>query len=176
MSLSMLKGTTDPTETDMKYYRLLTAWHKHDGIDFDMIDSHDKTSAVRDTSKRQTLVARLKERLNNSKNMVLIIGKTTRLDSDWVPFEIRYAVDSCKIPIIAAYPNYNSCLNPEKFRHLWPVDLESRIDNNTARVIHVPFKKEPLKAAISKFSQKALPPNSLSYWSRETYQKWRLIK
>lgn len=170
------EGTSDPTETDMKYYRLLTAWHEHDGIDFNMINSHDKTAAVRDTSKRQTLISRLKERLNNSKNMVLIIGETTRLDNDWVPFEVRYAVDSCEIPIIAAYPDYNSILAPAKLRTLWPAALKTRIDDETARVIHVPFKKEPLKAAISKFSHNNLPQGSLVIWTRETYREWGLIK
>ena len=171
------EGTSDPTETDMKYYRLLTAWHENDGIDFDMINSHEKTSAVRDTSKRRTLRARLKERLNHSKNMVLIIGKSTHLDNDWVPFEIRYAVDSCEIPIIAAYPGYNAILAPtRRLRALWPAALETRIDSDTARVIHVPFKKEPLKAAIKKFSHGNLPQGSLTYWTREMYQRWGLIK
>lgn len=114
------EGTSDPTETDMKYYRLLTAWHEHEDIDFDMINSHDKTAAVRDTSKRQTLEARLKERLNNSKNMILIVGDRTRFDNDWVPFEITYAVDTCKIPIIAAYPGYETITAPNQLRNLWP--------------------------------------------------------
>ena len=37
------------------------------------------------------------KRLSNSKNMVLIVGKTTRNDRDWVPFEIEQAVDYYKI-------------------------------------------------------------------------------
>ena len=32
--------------------------------------------------------APLPERLRNSRNMVLIVGETTRFDTDWVPFEI----------------------------------------------------------------------------------------
>ena len=169
------EGTSDPTETDMKYYRLLTAWHKNDGIDFDMINSHEKTSAVRDTSKRQTLIARLKERLNNSKNMVLIIGETTRLDNDWVPFEIQYAVDSCEIPIIATYPGCDIILEPNKLQPLWPLALKNRIEKKSARVIHVPFKKEPLKAAISKFSHDNLPKGGRSFWTEEVYRDWGLI-
>ena len=52
------------------------------------------------------------ERLNNSKNMVLIIGPTTRFDTDWVPFEIGYAVDYRKIPTIATYIGYDWILAP----------------------------------------------------------------
>lgn len=97
-------GTTDPTASDIKYYRMLKAWHEHDDIEFEFINSHDKVAGVRDTSTGATLRRSLVERLNKSKNMVLIIGSTTRFDTDWVPFEIGYAVDACKIPIIATYP------------------------------------------------------------------------
>ncbi len=71
---------------------------------FIFVNSHDKSSAVGDSIKNTTLERVLKERLRNSKNMILIIGKTTKEDRDWVPLEISYAVDTCEIPIIAAYP------------------------------------------------------------------------
>ena len=95
--------TSDPTESDMKYYNLLRAWHVREDSDFEFVNSHEKTSAVRDTSKKSTLRERLVTRLRNSKNMILIIGSGTKTDDDWVPFEIQYAVDECHMPIIAAY-------------------------------------------------------------------------
>ena len=104
--------------------------------------------------------------------MVLIIGDTTKFDDDWIPFEIQYAVDSCKIPIIAAYPDYEWILEPGDLRSLWPESLETRIDNKSARVIHMPFKKEPLRAAITRFSHNDLPKGGLSYWKAEVYEKW----
>ena len=36
-------GTDDPTASDMKYYRMLMAWHEHDKIDFRFINSHEKS-------------------------------------------------------------------------------------------------------------------------------------
>jgi hypothetical protein len=169
-------GTSVPIDTDMKYYRLLQAWHEHEHIEFNLINSHDKTAAVRDSSKKETLKGRLRERLNNSKNMLLIIGDTTKLDRDWIPFEISYAVDTCNIPIIAAYPSYESILNPASHRSEWPAALAERIDNETAKVIHIPFKKEPIKDAISQFDHNNLPKSSLSYYSRETYEGWGIIQ
>jgi hypothetical protein len=44
--------------------------------------------------------------------MLLIIGDSTRLDRDWVPFEIEYAVDSCNIPLIIAYTDFNTITVP----------------------------------------------------------------
>jgi hypothetical protein len=170
------EGNSDPTETDMKYYRMLQAWHEHDKIEFTLINSHDKASAVRDSSKRETLRRSLLERLRNSRNMMLIIGNTTRLDSDWVPFEIAQAVDTYELPIIAAYPAYSYINNPLGLRSLWPTALAERIDNNTAHVIHVPFRKEPIKDAISQFDHDKYPPGGgLGYYSDEAYISWGLL-
>lgn len=169
------KGTDVPTDSDIKYYNLMKAWTAKTDDEFTMINSHDKAWAVRDSSKRATLRASLLERLRNSKNMVLIIGETTLFDTDWIPFEISSAVDKYEIPIIAAYPSYDSILNPALLRPVWPKALADRIDNNTARVIHIAFKKDPISAATDQFDHNNPPSGPLSYYSREAYQTWGLI-
>jgi hypothetical protein len=168
-------GTDVPTDSDIKYYNLMKAWTEKDDDDFTMINSHDKASSVRDSSKKATLKASIQERLRNSKNMVLIIGKTTRFDMDWVPFEIGQAIDSYKIPIIAAYLNYDYILAPDQLRVLWPSALATRIDNKTARVIHIPFKKEPLSDAIGQFNHENIPRSPLAYYGRDAYVGWGLL-
>lgn len=162
-------GTSDPTASDMKYYNLLRAWHGDEDCDFYMVNSHEKAAAVRETSSRQRLRDVLAERLRNSKNMVLILGKTTRFDIDWVPFEIAYAVDECEIPIVATYPGFAYIQNPQSHAAEWPQALAQRIANETARVIHIPFKREPLRDATSQFTHAAPPKTSVSYYSREAY-------
>jgi hypothetical protein len=169
------QGTNLPGKSDMDYYNLMKAWAAKTDDDFTMINSHDKASSVRDSSKKTTLIASLQERLRNSKNMVLIIGDTTRLDTDWVPFEIEQAVDTYEIPIIAAYPDYGPILEPANFSTLWPTALADRINNKTAKVILIPFKKAPLMAAIDQFTHDKLPKSSLSYYGRESYVSWKLI-
>ena len=169
------EGTNVPIDSDFKYYNLLKAWTAKTDDDFSMIDSHEKSAAVRDSSKKETLRTRLKERLQNSKHLLIIIGDTTKKDRDWVPFEIEYAIDDCDIPIIAVYTGYECILSPEDLSHLWPIALKERIDNETARVIHIPFKKEPIKAAISQFGHNNPPKSALSYYRREVYEKWGLI-
>ena len=108
--------------------------------------------------------------------MVLIVGKTTRFDTDWVPFEITQAVDTFEIPIIAAYTEYEYITMPPELEAWWPKALADRIRNGTARVIHVPFKKEPLKAAIDQFDHDNLPTGALNYYERQAYVRWGLIK
>lgn len=171
------EGNSDSSQSDMKYYRMLTAWHANDSFDFKINNSHDKVSAVRDTSSRETLRNSLRERLGNSCNMLLIIGDKTRNDTDWIPEEITYAIDTCKIPIIAAYPGYDTILNPVALRHLWPASLSARIDSNTASVIHIPFRQLPIDDAIKQFNHDNLPKGGgLGAYSADTYRGWGLKK
>ncbi len=170
------EGTNIPIDSDIKYYNLMKAWTEKANDDFSMINSHEKTSAVRDSSKRETLRVRLKERLRNSKNMVLIIGPTTKNDKDWVPLEIEYAIDNCDLPIIVAYTGYESVLAPDKLSHLWPEALKKRINDGKASCIHIPFKKQPLKDAISQFSHNNKPiGGSLGVYSKEAYAAFGII-
>ena len=169
--------TTEPTESDIKYYNLLKAWRVRQDNDFSFINSHDKTSAVRDSSKRATLEASLKSRLNNSKNMILVIGGTTKEDTDWVPFEIRYAVDRCQISIIAAYTGYDYILDPASLSSLWPTALSTRIREGAAHVIHIPFKQAPLSDAVGRFDHTNFPNNgALGCYSRDAYISWGIIR
>lgn len=171
-------GTTDPTASDIKYYNTIKMWSANKKVDFTLINSHEKTAAVRDSSSKETLRRALVTRLNNSKHMVLVLTKTTKNDTDWVPFEIAHAVDTCKIPIIAVYPDYEYILEPAALADYWPAALASRIANGTARVIHIAFKMPPILDAIEQFgiSNTTYPLNGYGFYNRETQVKWGLIK
>jgi len=170
-------GQTDPTASDIKFYNLIKAWTEREDDDFSIINSHDKTAAVRDSSFRETLRTRLVTRLNNSKHLLLILGKTTKEDTDWVPFEIRHAIDKCKIPVIAAYTEiFGPILYPTTSSNIatyWPAALKSRIENKTAGVIHIPFKKAAIKAATAYFDPTNFPKGgALGWYTKETYEGW----
>lgn len=169
-------GTTEPGESDYTYYNLLKAWHVREESDFEFVDSHEKTAALRDGYTRAALRERLVTRLRNSKNLILIIGPTTREDRDWVPFEIEYAIDKCGLPIIATYTRYSAITEPAKWASLWPPSLAQRIRANSARVIHIPFKQKPLAAAVGQFSiHDKLPTSPLAYYGADAYRNWGLI-
>jgi MTH538 TIR-like domain (DUF1863) len=160
--------------SDIDYYNLLCAWDANKNHDFKIVNSHEKASAVRDNSKKSTLRASLLERLRNSRNMVLIVGKTTRLDTDWVPFEIEKAVDEYKIPIIVAYTVFTDAIrDPGALSGHWPAALKTRIENGTANAIHVPFKQAPLYAAIDQFSHENPPKGGgMGIYDDPSYLKW----
>lgn len=167
-------GTNVPYNSDIKYYNLIKAWCGKGDDCFSIVNSHDKTAAVRDTSSKETLKRSLRERLNNSKNMLLIIGETTKFDNDWVPFEIEYAVDVCRIPLIVAYVDYQIAIrNPRALSGTWPPALKYRIENGSARAIHIPFKKEPINDACGQFTHNNYPKNGgLGYYNDQAYNLW----
>lgn len=165
------QGTNIPIESDIRYYNLLKAWTEKTDDEFTMINSHEKNYSVRDSSQKETLKNRLKDRLRNSKNMVLIISEVTKFDTDWVRFEIEYAVDSCNIPIIVAYTDCDYILNPSQLTYLWPAALSSRINDGKASCIHIPFKKEPIKDAINQFSHNKKPlGGGFGFYSKDAYK------
>lgn len=169
-------GETDPTKSDFKYFAIMKAWDANGSIDFKITDSHEKTEAVRDTSKRRTLEARIQERLRNSKNMVVVLSSDTRKSGSMLSYEIEQAVDNYKLPLIISYVGYLNIRNVDACSKYWLNVLSWRISNGAAKAIHVPFKKEPTLDAISQFStNNKMPSGSKNYYSDDIYRGWGLL-
>lgn len=170
-------GNNIPGKTDIDYYNMMRAWSARPDDDFTLINSHEKVASVRDSSTKETLRRSLHARLAGSRNMVLIIGETTKYDTDWVPFEIEQAVDKYQIPIIAAYTVYDKPIRkPNVLSRYWPAALERRINNGTASAIHVPFKKAAILDAISQFSHNTLPSGGgLGFYNDEAYKAFGIV-
>lgn len=165
--------TTNPTEGDMKYYGLLQAWNKSRNHDFSFSDSHKKTYQVSDESKIATLKSRLLERLNNSKNMIVIISKDTSWNRGLLNWEIEKAVDSYNLPLIVVYTEYSKIQNVDAHSSEWPKALKERIENNKVKCIHIPFRSEPIMDALSQFSiNNKMPNGSKAYYSDQAYNSW----
>lgn len=170
-------GQTDPTKSDFRYYATLQAWNKNKSIDFRFTNSHDKTYAVRDTSSRETLYARIRQRLSGSKNMLIILSNDTRYTGSVLSYEIQQAIEVYKIPLIIAYPGYSAICNVDALADMWPKALADRIENSETKAIHIPFAKEPIMEAINRFTVNGDPlSDGKNYYSRESYVSWGLIK
>lgn len=169
-------GQTDPTKSDFRYYSTIQAWDAHDKIDFRFVNSHEKTDAVRDTSKRATLEARIQERLRASKNMLVILSSQTRKSGSMLVFEIEQAVDVYELPLICVYPGFRVVRHVDRLSARWPTALDTRIANGSAKAIHIAFAQDPILAAINQFSTNDKSPTTAkSYYTAETYRKWGLL-
>ncbi len=103
-------GDTKIDTGDIGHYRTMQAWDANENINFEFIDSHDKTRDVRDDSKCETLKPVLRERLNLSKMMILFLSEETKYNNRPLNFEVEYAIKN-DIPIYVIYGEKNNqCL------------------------------------------------------------------
>lgn len=169
-------GEDDPSKSDFRYYATLQAWSANKNIDFKLTNSHEKTSAVRETSTKATLYARIQERLRASKNMLVILTEDTRYTGSVLSYEIEQAIDVYRIPLIIVYPGYSAVLNVNSHSNVWPKALKERINNDGIQAIHIAFKKECILDAISQFyvNGKTLKGGK-SYYDRDAYISWGYI-
>lgn len=166
-------GQTDPTKSDFRYYAIAQGWDASKAVEFKFVNSHDKASAVQDSSKMATLKASIHQRLAASKNMVVIISPDTRKSGSLLSWEIEQAVDRYKLPLIVAYTNYNYVLSPASHKEEWPIALATRIADGSAQAIQIPFRRDAVFDSIGQFTVNSDPIGSaLSYYNRVAQVKW----
>lgn len=92
---------------DIHYYRLMCAWRVNTKFDFDFYDAHD-INVARDSSQAATINRRLRERLVNTKQVIMLIGDATRRKAanpnTFVYYEAR-TILSLGLPVIFANVN-----------------------------------------------------------------------
>lgn len=92
---------------DIMYYRLMCAWRKNQHIDFNFHDAHDLNTAL-DTSHPDTIRRRLRERLSNTKQVILLVSDVTRKVAAQRSRFLYYEVEVIKrlgLPVVCANTN-----------------------------------------------------------------------
>ena len=89
---------------DIRSYWLMEAWRENDNIDFSFYDAHDLYVA-RDTSQPESIKARLRERLKNAKQFVLLGSSVARKKGgdgkSFLAFEVNTML-RLNLPIVVA--------------------------------------------------------------------------
>ena len=164
-------GETDPSKSDFRFYSMIEAWCSDKKADFKYVNSHDKTYAVRDTSLRSTLEARIRERLAASKNCLVILSENTRKSGSMISYEIEKAVDQYEIPLVIAYTGYYQIMSPSQLSDRWPNALNTRIKGRAVKAIHIPFKRGAIRDAIGQFTvHRANLSGALHYYTLEAHR------
>lgn len=142
---------------DFCYYNMLKAWKGSDST-FPFNNAHDTTYNVRDNSDWETtLKPRLRERLRNSKNIVLFLSENT-LNSRAVREEIEYGINSLSLPVIVIYPEIKTkdgLLTSDKNNlnnvviNLWEKLPVFRDSKSKVPVLHVPMVKDIIKMSLN---------------------------
>ncbi len=89
---------------DIRSYRLMTAWCENDKIDFDFHDAHDINEAL-DTSQPETIRRRLRERLANTKQVIVLGSAQCKTkagkSSSFLYYEIE-TIAKLNLPVVIA--------------------------------------------------------------------------
>ncbi|MDY6487121.1 TIR domain-containing protein [Acinetobacter faecalis] len=140
---------------DFNYYQMLKAWKAKDE-NFPFLNAHSTTYNVRDSSDwESTLKPRLRERLRNSKNLILFLSRNTK-NSRALREEVDYAINTLGLPIIVVFPEYDSY---EKilYKNNFRPNITALFDNlpifrdhrSKVPVVYVPMDKELIAKALS---------------------------
>lgn len=98
-------------DTDMKKYEDMIEWKEDKEIAFNFHNAHDLNN-LRKNSSEETIKRKLRERLRNTKLMIILVGKNTANLYKYVRWEIEYALEN-DIPIIVANLNGNRKMDDE---------------------------------------------------------------
>lgn len=96
-------------DNDMHYYRLMQAWKQNDRTEFDFYNAHELNN-LRPTSSEETIKHKLRERLLNSKVLVVLIGNHTKDLYKFVRWEIEQGL-KLGLPIIGVNLNGKRALD-----------------------------------------------------------------
>ncbi len=143
-------------DTDMKHYRLMTAWKENQKIDFDFHNAHDLNVLINRASEEQ-IKRKLRERLKNTKQAVVLVGEKTKNLYKFVRWEIEVCIE-LDIPIIA--------VNLDKKNRA--TELTPPILKNRACFVSIPYGINTIRFALDNFpsyyhKHKHLAPKSLYY-------------
>ncbi|ELB2789774.1 MULTISPECIES: TIR domain-containing protein [Aeromonas] len=149
-------------DSDIAQYRLMTAWKENEKIDFDFHDAHELNNLTSSASEEQ-IKRKLRERLVNTKQAIVLVGESTKNLHKFVRWEIEVAIDM-DLPIVA--------VNLDKQNG--GTDKTPPILNKNAYFVSVPYEIKKIKYALDYFPEyyhknKNKGPASLQYdWSKIT--------
>jgi len=136
-------------DTDMKHYNLMCAWKENDRIAFNFHNAHD-LNALRSTSNEGTIKRKLRERLQNTKVFIVLVGEKTKRLYKFVRWEIEYAIEK-DIPIIVVNINKKRKMDDD----LCPPILKEEL------AIHIPYGQKIINFALNNW------PDSHARYSKD---------
>lgn len=150
-------------DTDIRSYRLMQAWKENQHIDFNFHDAHDINN-LRDGSSEETIKRKLRERMSNAKQVVVLVGESTKSLYKFVRWEIDLALEM-GIPIIVANLNGRRVMDPDRC----PPILKGK------PVVHVSYQPAIIRHALDDFADGyptyAASRESDFYYSPEIYSR-----
>lgn len=128
---------------DIQMYWMMKAWRKNQNIEFSFHDAHDLNTAL-DTSQPDTIRRRLRERLANTKQVVLLVGDKTRAvaanPGRFLFYEVE-TIDRLDLPVVFVNLNQSRVVQSGRL----PAKLASRYS------VSVSYQPAIIRYALDEF-------------------------
>lgn len=122
-------------DEDMLAYQRMKAWKEHEHIDFTFNNAHE-LNPIR-VYTEENIKRNLRERMKNTKLMIVLVGQKTKNLYKYVRWEMELALEM-DIPIIAVNLNKKNGMDKD----LCPPILRDK------PVVHIPYKKDCILHAM----------------------------
>lgn len=154
-------------DKDMWAYGYMNGWKKNHNIDFNFHDAHD-LKPLTDLASEETVKRRLRERFSSAKQVIVLVGESTKNLYRFVRWEIEVA-KRLDLPIIVVNLNNKRRMDPDRCP---PV-----LRNHYA--VHVPFKMKIIKYALDYFpgeyANRELSASGDRYYNDNVYRTLGLL-
>jgi len=151
-------------EQDIWAYKYMKGWKVNRHIDFDFHDAHDVFRLTNRAVDENYIKSKLRERFKTAKQVIVIVGDSTKNLHRFVRWEIEVA-QSLDLPIIGV--NLNDLRKQDNERV--PPILRDKY------VVYIPFKLKIIKYALDQFPEefKNRKPNENGprFYFEETYKR-----
>lgn len=128
-------------DNDHKHYNIMRAWKSHENIDFNFHNAHEFNEVQAHHTEAQ-IKQKLRERMNNSKQVIVLVGEKTKYNHTYVRWEQELAINQ-NLPIIAV----NIDGHNGSTKNTPPILMES------AYFLSVPFEMRKIKYALNNFPE-----------------------
>lgn len=152
-------------DSDLMSYQTIQGWHANDSISFNLNNAHNVNTA-RDDSLPQSIISQLKDRLDVSKILILLVGDKTKNNRKGIlKYELQYALRN-KLPIVLIFIGFD--VGQKNTTELWKKYLQPKIptvllEEPEIYALVSPFTKNAVDFAIKNYSNNNLPQKGFTW-------------
>jgi len=154
-------------DSDIMSYRTIQSWLVDSENSFNLLNAHEINTA-RDDSLPESIINQLRERLDRSKNMILLIGEKTKGNRKGIlKYEVNYALRN-SLPIFLVFIGFNTDTNNTE--HLWNNYLFPKLPSYLVDAVEkyclvCPFNRDVIGKALKSYDSNYLPTKGYTwYW------------
>jgi MTH538 TIR-like domain (DUF1863) len=151
-------------DKDRYAYAFMKGWKVNERVEFDFRDAHDLGSMTGRAQDEAYVKSELRKRMEASKQVIVLVGESTKNLRKFVGWEIDLAV-SLGLPIIVVNLNDKRQMDPDRC----PVPLR------TGYFVHAAYKRAIIKHALenfsSEFAQRDRTATGYRYYDDDAYRR-----